>query len=317
MEIDVNGIIATDDKNIVTISLPMTVIGEINKKAVSCTPLFKTKLYFLIWLINRGDRVIGQNSYYSNSYQLHVRAHKQVFTTKNELEKLTKFLIENQLIEVIGEYGTDSKKARTYRVIKGWELKNKSNELIHFDINIYTFAKHFQALKYLILPLSTKRPKPLAVKDVKPLGVVKYEELINKLIEENKELKEQIKSLIQSQPIVIEESKKEELSTATIEEYLQDDRDLIEEEIEIITESEPIVVEDKSKLRDRPYDRNTDYYRVISAYYSKTNDYDKEGLLCYAQRFRSLDKAILVEELNKVVVYEEYLKEYFKNYQKK
>lgn len=306
MEIDINGVIADDDNNIVTISLPMMVIEKINQQAVNYTPLFKTKLYFLIWLINRGDKVIGQNSYYSNSYQLHVRAHKQVFTTKNELEKLTKFLIENLLIEVIGEYGTDSKKARTYRVIKGWELKNKANELIHLDVNVYTFAKHFQDLNYLILPLSTKRPKPLAVKDVKPLKSGKYEELIDKLIAENKELKEQIKTLIQSQPVITEEPKKEELSSATIEEYLQDDNDIIEEEIEIITESEPIVVEDK--LKDRPYDRNTDYYRVISAYHSKTNDYDKEGLLSYAQMFRSLDKAILVEELNKVVEYEEYLK---------
>jgi hypothetical protein len=277
MEIDVNGIIATDDKNIVTISLPMTVIEKINQQAVNYTPLFKTKLYFLIWLINRGDKVIGQNSYYSNSYQLHVRAHKQVFTTKNELEKLTKFLMENQLIEVIGEYGTDSKKARTYRVIKGWELKNKSNELIHLDVSVYTFARHFQDLNYLILPLSTKRPKALAVKDVKPLDVVKYEELINKLIEENKELKEQIKSLIQSQSIVIEGSKKEELSTATIEEYIQDDSDVVEGEIEVVKVFEPndiYTAEITNLINEGIKEFDDIFVAVYSKYFQSLDDED-------------------------------------------
>lgn len=315
MEIDVNGIIATDDKNIVTISLPMTVIEKINQQAVNYTPLFKTKLYFLIWLINRGDRVIGQNSYYSNSYQLHVRAHKQVFTTKNELEKLIKFLMENQLIEVIGEYGTDNKKARTYKVIKGWELKSKSNELIHLDVSVYTFARHFQDLNYLILPLSTKRPKPLAVKDVKPLEVGKYEKLINKLTEENKELKEQIKTLIQSQPIVIEESRKEELSTATIEEYIQDDSDVVEEEIEVIKESGPTVIEDNIRIKERPYVYD-DYYRVITTYNNISGNYDREGVIQYSKRFLAIEEDILIERLNQIVEYESYMRNYNNNQKK-
>jgi len=286
MEIDVNGIIATDDKNIVTISLPMTVIEKINQQAVNYTPLFKTKLYFLIWLINRGDRVIGQNSYYSNSYQLHVRAHKQVFTTKNELEKLTKFLIDNQLIEVIGEYGTDNKKARTYRVIKGWELKSKSNELIHLDVSVYTFARHFQDLNYLILPLSIKRPKSHIIKDVKPLEVGKYEKLINELIEENKELKEQIKSLIQSQSIVIEESKKEELSTATIEEYIQDDSDVVEEEIEVVKVSEPNVIED-NKTTFKPNDIYT--AEITNLINEGIKEFDDIFIAVYSKYFQALE----------------------------
>ncbi|WP_159729247.1 hypothetical protein [Sphingobacterium sp. 18053] len=273
MEIDVNGIITTDDKNIVTISLPMTVIEKINQQAVNCTPLFKTKLYFLIWLINRGDKVIGQNSYYSNSYQLHIRAHKQVFTTKNELQKLIKFLFDNQLIEVIGEYGTNNKKARTYRVIDGWTLKNKSNELIHLDVNIYTFARHFQDLNYLILPLSTKRPKPHVIKEFKSVEVVKYEELINKLIEENRELKEQIKSLIQPQSIVIEE-------------YNQDDSDIIEEEIEVIKESGPTVIED-CITTFKPNDIYTT--EIIDLMNRGIKEFDDIFVAVYSKYFQVLD----------------------------
>lgn len=284
-----NGIIATDDKNIVTISLPKSVIAEINQKAVNNTPLFKAKLYFLIWLINRGDKIIGQNTYYSNSYQLHIRAHKKVFTTKNELEKLIQYLVDNQLIEVIDEYGTDKKKARTYRVTKAWEIKNKSNELIHFDTSIYTFAKHFQALNYLILPQSTKRSIS-TVNDVQENKIIK--ELLNKIEALEKE-------------VTLLKGNKEQLSTATIEEFLQDDSDIVEEEIEIINEPQPTIIEDNTIV---PPPKMDDYYRVIDAYYNKKNNYDEEGIITYAKPFRALKVEILIERINQVIEYQEYLK---------
>jgi len=123
------------------------------------------------------------------------------------------------------------------------------------------------------------------------------------LIKENNELKKQVEQL--------RTIKKEELSTATIEEYLEDDSDIIEEEIEIVIESGPTVIEDNTKLKDCTYPRD-DYYRVIMAYHTKYNNFNSDGLIQYARQFHAIKQDILIERLGQVVEYEEYLRERYK-----
>ncbi|KKX48358.1 hypothetical protein [Sphingobacterium sp. IITKGP-BTPF85] len=203
LEVNEEGII--ENNSIVTISLPQSIINKINENAITKTMLFKTQAYFLCWLINRGDKIIGSKGFYNNTYQLHYRAHKKIITTSGQLEKVRDFLIEIELIKCVSNHSTDNNTAKVYSLNTPFNFKSKTNELVHFDTEIYGFAENFKNANYLILPenLSKKVDKLIKTWDSKEVKVNVIQASDNKeleqLKEENRQMKielEQLKQLI-------------------------------------------------------------------------------------------------------------------------
>lgn len=161
-EVNENGII--ENTGIVTISLPRNLIENIDNITSNETMLYKAQTYFLLWLINRGDKMIGQSGFKNNTYQLHINAHRKIISTKNRIESIIHLLIDNNIIKCIGDYSVNDKKAKTYSLNTPFHMKNKANELIHFDTSIYAFAKNFQHANYLILPLDMAKKADKLIK---------------------------------------------------------------------------------------------------------------------------------------------------------
>lgn len=224
-----------------------------------------------------------------------------------------KRLIDGGIIKHQGGYVT-AKHFTRYKLVEPFDYKNK--DATGDDYQLYTlkedagaFIRKYIADNFVVKIASTTKSKAVKASNVESVNSSEFENLHDMVAKMQKQIEQmqiEINVLKQLQSI-----KKEELSTATIEEYLQDDCDIVEEEIEVIKESGPTVIEDNTKLKDRTYPRD-DYYRVIMAYYDKEGNYNTESVVQYAKKFHAIKQNILIERLYQVVEYDDYLKERYK-----
>lgn len=139
-------------KGIITIGIPQEVIDDITNISIGKTNLFKSKLLFMTWLINRGDKLRGEKDFNNKYYQLHVNSHRKIFGS-DDFEKLKKMLLENNIIKHIGNASAEGKKSHTYQVSKPWKFKGYNTVLYHFSTND-AFARNFQLMNYWVLPMN-------------------------------------------------------------------------------------------------------------------------------------------------------------------
>ncbi|WP_164108228.1 MULTISPECIES: hypothetical protein [Sphingobacterium] len=143
-----NGI--KEEKNIITIGVPQDVIEDIEIATIGKTQLFRSKALFLVWLINRGDKLIGQKDFNNKYYQLHTNEHRKLFGS-DDLEKLKKLLIANNIIKQTGNASAEAGKCNTYQAVKWWKFKGKNTELIHLPTS-YAFLQKFKEMNFWVLP---------------------------------------------------------------------------------------------------------------------------------------------------------------------
>lgn len=206
---------------VITISLPQSIINKINENAITKTMLFKAQVYFLCWLINRGDKIIGQKGFNSKSYQLHHRAHQKLYKTGGQFEKLRDFLIDIEIIKCISNHSKDNNTAKVYVLNNPFNHMNKGNELIHFDTSFYNFAKNFKEANYLILPKNEakKANKIFTTWENKEVSQPVDNKELEQLKEENRLMKvelEQLKQLIMQGKV---NTIKEEINIEEAEKY--------------------------------------------------------------------------------------------------
>lgn len=149
------GLIENTNKEIITIGIPQTVIDDVYSISIGKTMLFKSKLLFLVWLINRGDKLIGEKDFNNKFYQLHINSHRKLFGS-DDLEKMKKMLLDSNIIQHVGNASAEAKKCHTYKVTKSWKFKGKDTVLFHFPIS-YSFARNFQLMNYWVLPMNEQK----------------------------------------------------------------------------------------------------------------------------------------------------------------
>lgn len=156
------GLVNDTNKNIITIGIPQEVIDDITNISIGKTNLFKSKLLFMTWLINRGDKLRGEKDFNNKYYQLHVNSHRKIFGS-DDFEKLKKLLIENNIIQLVKNASAEDNVCNTFKVSKPWKFKGYNTVLYHFSTN-EAFARNFQKMNYWVLPMNEQKKLELEKK---------------------------------------------------------------------------------------------------------------------------------------------------------
>jgi len=172
------------EKNFITIDITQEVINDVLTATAGKSPLYQSKALFMVYLINRGDRLLGQKEYSNNTYQLHVRAHRNIFNSK-DFESIKKILLDSNIITPFGVASAEESRCHTYRVVKRWKFKGSNTTLIHLP-NQYTFVQKFIDCNFWIMPKREDAIKNLLIENIKPQEVVIEDVVIEQVQEEEK-----------------------------------------------------------------------------------------------------------------------------------
>lgn len=170
---------------------------------------------------------------------------------------------------------------------KGKDARGDDYQLYTLKEDAGAFVRKYIADNFVVKIASTYKSKAVKASNVEAVNNSEFQNLhdmVKKMQMQIEQMQVEINGLKQLQNI-----KKEEISTATIEEYIQDDSDVVEEEIEIVKKSEPNVIEDNG-VNMLTFQTNDIYaIEIIDLINNGIMEFDDIFVAVYSKYFQALD----------------------------
>ncbi|QQT29845.1 hypothetical protein I6I99_21255 [Sphingobacterium multivorum] len=264
----------------IKVDLPSKLITQLEEIFPSVNSKTFKKILFIIFLINKG-KWNSLTKRYENYYELSIKSLKTYLSLNSKLSPIIKTLLDSNIIAKVGGY-TTGVNYQKYKISHPFNFQEAKEELttLFLTSDDGAYVRKYIADGYIvkytsITPIAKEQSTDVNNNDAY------YQGVIEELIKENKELKKQLEQL--------RTIKKEELSTGTIEEYLEDDSDIVEEDIEIVKKSRPKVIQDNAV--NTPTFHTNDIYatEIIDLINKGIKEFDDIFVAVYSKYFQSLD----------------------------